>query len=96
MVIFYLILFALLCFTIYDQNRKLEQQKADYENLYRDFTSAKQENEKLYASLIAAEKATQQAEIRAKGHEITIAALNRELEVRGQLLQQLDRRNGNE
>lgn len=96
MTIFYLILLALLCLALYDQNKQLEQKKADYEKLNRDFTSAKKENESLYASLIAAEKATQQAEICAKGHEITIAALQRELEVRGQLLKQLDRRNGNE
>jgi len=96
MTIFYMILLALLCLAIYDQSKKLEQKKADYERLYRDFTSAKKENESLYASLIKAEKATQQAEIRAAGQEITIAALNRELEVRGQLLKQLDRRDGNE
>lgn len=96
MIILYLFLLVLLGFTAYDQSEKLEQKKADYEKLNRDFTRAKQENESLYASLIAAEKATQQAEIRAAGHEITIAALNRELEVRGQLLKQHDRRNGNE
>lgn len=96
MVIFCIILLAILAYTIYDQQKKLDRQQQENEKLKANVIEIKKHNEELYASLIQAEKATQKAEICAKGHEITIAALNRELEVKTQLLKQLDRNSGNE
>lgn len=96
MIIFYIILLLLLAYTIYEQQQKLEQQQQENEKLKENIIEIKKHNDDLYSSLIQSEKATQKAEICAKGHEITINALKRELEVKTQLLKQLDRKNGNE
>jgi septal ring factor EnvC (AmiA/AmiB activator) len=79
----------------YERYERKQEQKAA-ERLKETIRALQEKNKRLFDSLIQTEKATQQAEIRVKGHEITINALKRELEVKSQLLKQLDRGNGNE
>lgn len=71
------------------ENSRLKQENEWFKNRNNEL---KKENEKLYDSLIKAEKETEKAEYRASGLATEIDTLQRALDVKSQLLKQLEKK----
>ena len=96
MVILTIIIFVILfCICVYERHERQKQQEAA-ERLKETIRDLQEKNKRLFDSLIQTEKTLSKTELRASGYERTIIDLKRELEVKSQLLKQLDRGNGND
>ena len=96
MVILTIIIFVILfCICVYERH-EWQKKQGENESLKEIIRDLQEKNKRLFDSLIQTEKTLSKTELRASGYERTIVDLKRELEVKSQLLKQLDRGNGND
>lgn len=92
MKLFLFILLLILAAAYYKQLSENERLRQDYVSRGVLIDDLKQENAKLYSSLIKAEKETQKAEARASGFEAETERLQRAIDNKSKFIAQLEKK----